>query len=115
MSEEQLTHTDEANQDEIPSYPLPFADHSLQLPQEYEHLRQKCPVARVHMPYGGDAFVPTRYQEIAQAFADPKCGAIQSSDGEVPRLEAGNVTGTEGSWREDETLTFGPAHLPVAW
>ena len=49
------------------------------------------------MPYGGDAFLPTRYQEIAQAFADPKCGAIQSSDGEVPRLEAGNVTGTEDS------------------
>ncbi|MFL5663768.1 MAG: cytochrome P450 [Ktedonobacteraceae bacterium] len=47
------------------------------------------------MPYGGDAFVPTRYEEIAQAFANPKCAAIQASDGAVPRLEAGNVTGTE--------------------
>jgi cytochrome P450 len=47
------------------------------------------------MPHGGDAFMPTRYDLIGQAFADPKCGAIQASDGVVPRLEAGAVTGTE--------------------
>ncbi len=97
MSQEHLTPTDEANQEEIPSFPFPFADHSLQMPEEYDRQRQQCPVARVHMPHGGDALMPTRYQEIAQAFADPKCGAIQASDGEVPRLEAGAVTGTEGS------------------
>src|SRR5690348_2245309 len=97
MSKEQLTHTDESNQEEIPSFPFPFADHSLQMPEEYERLRQQCPVARVHMPHGGDALMPTRYQEIAQAFADPKCGAIRASDGDVPRLEAGAVTGTEES------------------
>src|SRR5579884_4195063 len=95
MSQEHLTHTEEARQEEIPSYPFPFADHSLQLPEEYDRLRQQCPVARVHMPYGGDAFVPTRYELIGQAFADPKCGAIQASDGDVPRLEVGQVTGTE--------------------
>jgi cytochrome P450 len=97
MSNEQLTPIDDANQEKLPSYPIPFADHSLQLPEGYERLRQKCPVARVHMPHGGDAFMPTRYEEIAKAFADPKCGAILSSDGDVPRLEAGEVTGTEGS------------------
>ncbi|GHO50488.1 cytochrome P450 [Ktedonospora formicarum] len=97
MSQDQLTSANEANQEKLPSYPFPFADHSLQLPEEYDRLRQQCPVARVHMPYGGDAFMPTRYNEVAQAFADPKCGAIQASDGDVPRLEAGNVTGTEGS------------------
>jgi cytochrome P450 len=97
MSQEQLKHTDEANQEEIPSYPFPFADHSLELPEEYDRLRQQCPVARVHMPYGGDAFLPTRYEDIAKAFADPKCGMIQASDGAVPRLEAGAVIGAEGS------------------
>jgi cytochrome P450 len=97
MSQEQLKHTNEANQEEIPSFPFPFADHSLQLPEEYDRLRQQCPVARVHMPYGGDAFVPTRYEEIGQAFADPKCAAIRASDGEVPRLEAGEVTGVDDS------------------
>lgn len=95
MSKEQLTPTNEANPEELPSYPFPFADHSLEVPAEYDRLRQQCPVARVHLPYGGDAFMPTRYEEIAQAFADPKCAAIQASDGAVPRLEAGAVTGTE--------------------
>ncbi len=95
MSNEQLTPTNETRQEEIPSFPFPFADHSLEVPEEYDRLRQQCPVARVHMPYGGDAFVPTRYQEIGQALADPKCGAILASDGDVPRLEAGRVTGTE--------------------
>jgi cytochrome P450 len=95
MSKEQMAHTNEANQEEIPSFPFPFADHSLEVPEEYDRLRQQCPVARVHMPYGGDAYVPTRYGEIGQALADPKCGAILASDGDVPRLEAGRVTGTE--------------------
>ncbi len=48
MSNEQQTPSNETNQEEIPSYPFPFADHSLDLPKEYDQLRQKCPVARVH-------------------------------------------------------------------
>jgi cytochrome P450 len=97
MSQEQQIGTNKASQEDLPSYPFPFADHSLDVPTEYDRLRQQCPVARVHMPYGGDALVPTRYEEIAQGFANPKCDAIRTSDGDVPRLEAGNVTGTEGS------------------
>ncbi|HEU4325483.1 MAG TPA: hypothetical protein VFS21_20225, partial [Roseiflexaceae bacterium] len=97
MSHDQPTPAEQAGQEDLPSYPFPFADHSLELPEEYDRLRQQCPFARVHMPHGGDALVPTRYEEIAQAFADPKCGAIQASDGAVPRMEAGYVTGTEGS------------------
>lgn len=94
MSNEHLTPVDKTRQEDIPNYPLHFADHSLQIPAEYERLRQECPVARVHMPYGGDAFLPTRYEDIASVFTNPKCGLIQRSDGEVPRLEAGDVTGT---------------------
>nr|BBH86980.1 cytochrome P450 [Thermosporothrix sp. COM3] len=97
MSQEQLARPNETDQVELPSYPFPFADHSLELPEEYDRLREQCPVARVHMPYGGDAFVPTRYNEIGQAFANPRCGAILASDGDVPRLEAGKVTGVEDS------------------
>ncbi|GLV61100.1 cytochrome P450 [Dictyobacter sp. S3.2.2.5] len=97
MSQEQIPSRNEASEEQLPSYPFPFADHSLEVPQEYDHLRQQCPVARVHMPYGGDAVVPTRYTEIAQAFADPKYGAIKASDGDVPRLEAGAVTGSDES------------------
>lgn len=109
MSNEQLTPTNEANQEEIPSYPFPFADHSLQLPEEYDRLRQQCPVARVHMPYGGDAFLPTRYELIGQAFADPRCAAVKASDGAVPRLEAGAVTGTEERSEMGEIFTVSAA------
>lgn len=97
MSQESLTSAEANKQEELPSYPIPFADHSLVVSEEYDRLRQQCPVAKVHMPYGGDAFVPMRYEEVAHAFANPKCGAILASDGDVPRLEAGYVTGTEGS------------------
>jgi hypothetical protein len=79
MSQEQQIGTNKASQEDLPSYPFPFADHSLDVPTEYDRLRQQCPVARVHMPYGGDALVPTRYEEIAQGFANPKCDAIRTS------------------------------------
>lgn len=91
MSSEQHMKTSETPQDEIPHFPFPFADHSLACPPEYGRLRQECPVARVHMPYGGDAFLLTRHADIAKAFVDSRCGMIQKTDGDVPRLEAGSV------------------------
>lgn len=94
MSKEHLTPEEITSQEEIPSFPFPFEDHSLQLPAEYASLRQQCPVAKVHMPYGGDAFLPTHHQDIAKVFTDSRCGMIQFSDGPVPRLEAGAVIGT---------------------
>ncbi|GCE07427.1 cytochrome P450 [Dictyobacter aurantiacus] len=97
MSQEPITPNVETEQQDIPNYPFPFAPHSLSIPAEYERLRNECPVARVHMPYGGDAFLPTRYQDIAKAFGDPKCAPILRSDGDVPRMEAGDVTGTSAS------------------
>jgi len=109
MSNEQQTPSNEANQEEIPSYPFPFADHSLDLPKEYDQLRQKCPVARVHMPYGGDAFLPTTYELIGQAFADPRCATIKASDGDLPRLEAGAITGTEEGSEMGEIFTVSAA------
>src|ERR1700753_3299504 len=81
MSNEQQVKTTEINEQEIPSFPFPFADHSLECPAEYGRLRQECPVARVHMPHGGDAILPTRYADITKAFTDPNCDLIQSTDG----------------------------------
>lgn len=96
MSHEQQSPA-ETPGEAITAFPIPFADHSLELPEEYDRLRQQCPFARVHMPYGGDALLPTRYEEIAQGFANPKCRAIQKSDGDVPRLEAGYTIGADNS------------------
>jgi cytochrome P450 len=97
MSNEQDTTTkdpvQQTQQEELLHYPIPFADHSLECPAEYGRLRQECPVAKVRMPYGGDAQLVTRHADIAKVFTDPHAGTITLEDGDVPRLEAGHVTG----------------------
>jgi cytochrome P450 len=90
LSDERQVKT---TQKDIPHYP--FVNHNLEYPAEFEHLRQTCPVARVAMPYGGEAVLLTRYADIVKGFTDPGCAMIQRSDGDVPRLEAGEVTGAE--------------------
>lgn len=92
-----MTHEQETikaeEQQELLAFPFPYADHSMECPAEYGRLRQECPVAKVHMPYGGDAFLLTRYTDVVKAYTDPQYDLIQLSDGDVPRLEAGRVTG----------------------
>ncbi|GHO92319.1 cytochrome P450 [Reticulibacter mediterranei] len=75
--------------EDIPAFPFPFADHSLECPAEYERMRQECPVAQVHMPRGGDAYLLTRYEDVFKTFADPNCRMIRPEDGNVPRREEG--------------------------
>jgi cytochrome P450 len=75
------------------SFPFAFADHSLESPAAYERLRQECPVARVQMPFGGDAFLLTRHADVARAGTDPHCGMIKEEDGDVPRREAKGLVG----------------------
>lgn len=70
-------------------YPFPLADHSLELPKKYTELQATCPVARVQMPYGGEALLLTRHADVVKAANDTRrCGTILNSDGEVPRQEA---------------------------
>jgi cytochrome P450 len=96
MSNEQQVKTPATPQEEIPNYPFPFAEHSLECPAEYAQLREKCPVARVHMPYGGDAYLLTTHADVVKAWTDPQCGIIQVADGDVPRREVGRVVGSGG-------------------
>ncbi|QBD75790.1 cytochrome P450 [Ktedonosporobacter rubrisoli] len=94
MSNEQEAKVQEVKQEAPLSFPIPFADHSLEMPETYEQLRQECPVARISMPYGGDAFLLTRHSDVAKAATDSRrCGTIKQSDGDVPRREAGNILG----------------------
>jgi cytochrome P450 len=90
VSQEQSVSTGTPRED-LPTFPFPFADHSLECPAEYGRLRQECPVARVHMPYGGDAYLLTRYEDVFRTFADPNCRTIRSEDGDVPRETKGVI------------------------
>ncbi len=85
--------------------PFPVPEHSLENPKEYERLRAECPVARVTMPYGGDAYLLTHHADIVKAATDAqRCGMILPSDGDVPRSEAGRVVGAT----EDSLFTVTP-------
>lgn len=93
MTHEQEAIRAEEQSEELLAFPFPYADHSMECPAEYGRLRQECPVAKVHMPYGGDAFLLTRYADVVKAYTDPQYDLIQLADGDVPRLEADRVTG----------------------
>jgi cytochrome P450 len=80
------------------AFPFRFPEQSLECPVEYEQLRQTCPVARVTLPYGGDAYLLTKHGDVAAAFADANSDTIKRADGEVPRFQPGRVQGSdEGS------------------
>ena len=98
MSNGQDVKTTERQSEEPLKFPFAFDDHSLECPVKYEQLRNECPVARVKMPYGGDAYVLTKHEDVIKGFTDPNSRPILLSDGDVPRNEPGRVTGTnEGS------------------
>jgi len=98
MSNEQDRNVQMQNvQQEVPHFPFPLADHSLELPKAYTQLQATCPVARVKMPYGGEALLLTRHADVVKATNDARrCGSILSSDGDVPRQEVAPRT-REGS------------------
>ncbi|GCE30053.1 cytochrome P450 [Dictyobacter alpinus] len=85
-----MSHTSE-----YPAFPFEAPDQRLSCPVEYERLRQECPVARVSLPFGGDAYLLTKHQDIVKAYTDSKSGMIQASDGDVPRFQPGRTIGTE--------------------
>jgi cytochrome P450 len=83
-------------QEQALAYPFPLAEHSLELadPTIYERLRAACPVARVRMPVGGEAFLLTKHSDVVQAFTDPRVGTVQISDGDIPRRGRGRGPGS---------------------
>lgn len=67
------------------SYPFTPIER-LDLHPRFAQLRDQCPVARVSMPYGGEAWLLTRYADIRQALADPRFSRAATVDREdIPR------------------------------
>ncbi len=95
MSDIQEVNTIARQPEEALEFPFQFADHSLECPVQYDQLRNECPVARVVMPFGGDAYLLTKHEDVIKAFTDPNSGTIQQSDGDIPRLQEGRTIGTE--------------------
>jgi cytochrome P450 RapN len=56
----------------------------LDLNPDYAQLREQ-PLVMVHMPYGGDAWLATRYDDIRTVLADPRFSRAETVGRDVPR------------------------------
>ncbi|MEU7146387.1 cytochrome P450 [Nocardia sp. NPDC046473] len=63
---------------------FPFGSQPGELEPEYARLRRESPVARVELPYGGQAWLLTRMSETKSALGDPRFSR-QAMRGDVPR------------------------------
>src|SRR5262245_21557358 len=79
-------------------YPIPVpADSALEPPAEWARLRQDRPMAPVVLPSGDGAALITRYADVKQVLADPRCTRVLSAD-DAARLtdsESGGVFNSE--------------------
>jgi len=66
-------------------YPFGPAD-KLDLHPRYAELREDQPMARITMPYGGEAWLATRYEDIRKLLADPRFSRAATVGTDVPRL-----------------------------
>lgn len=68
--------------------PFPFTEpDELVLNPEYLELQRDEPVARVRLPYGGDGWLATRYEDVKTVLADPRFSraAVMEPGADVPR------------------------------
>ncbi|AHH94990.1 cytochrome P450 [Kutzneria viridogrisea] len=66
--------------------PYPFSEaEKLALDPEYGRLRDNGELARVSMPYGGDAWLATSYEDVKTVLADPRFSRAATFNRDVPR------------------------------
>ncbi|BCK72912.1 cytochrome P450 [Streptomyces libani subsp. rufus] len=53
----------------------------------FAELREHEPISRVRLPYGGDAWLVTRYADVKAVLGDPRFGRTATTLPEVPRLQ----------------------------
>lgn len=67
------------------TYPFGPAERS-DLHPRYGELRRDQPLVRIAMPYGGEAWLPTRYEVMKTMLADPRFSRAAIVGKDVPRL-----------------------------
>lgn len=66
-------------------YPFSQADR-LELDPTYATIRADDPVTRVTLPYGGDGWLVTRYEDVRTVLADPRFSRAETVGADVPRV-----------------------------
>ena len=72
------------SQEPATPYPFGVAD-GLSVHPKLAEVRQTTPVLRIAMPYGGDAWLATRYDDVKMVLADPRFSMAATVGKDVPR------------------------------
>jgi cytochrome P450 len=65
----------------------------LELDPTYVHLRENEPLSRVKLPYGEEAWLVTRYDDVRTVLADPRFSRAETVTRDMPRLHPERVAG----------------------
>lgn len=52
----------------------------------FAELRSRTPIVRVRLPFGGTAWLLTRYRDIRDVLAAPECARAATTDPDTPRI-----------------------------
>ena len=66
-------------------YPFNESDR-LNLDPTYQELRRSCPVSRVVLPYGGEAWLAVRYAEVRTVLHDRRFSRAAVVGRQIPRV-----------------------------
>ncbi|TCO53579.1 cytochrome P450 [Actinocrispum wychmicini] len=76
-----------AVQHDCPVQAYPFGDpRGLELDPRYEDLRERDPLCRVRLPYGGDAWLVTRHEDVRTVMVDPRFSRAAGLGRDEPRV-----------------------------
>ncbi|MEN3614751.1 cytochrome P450 [Plantactinospora sp. ZYX-F-223] len=73
-----------STEQQVRDYPF-STPTALDLDPIYAHLTEHEPVSRVHMPYGGDAWLATGYHEVKSVLTDPRFSRQAVIGADFPR------------------------------
>jgi nocardicin N-oxygenase len=68
----------------VHTYPFEGEVEGLELHPKFEELRENEPLARVRLPYGGEGWMVTRYDDVRTANSDPRFSRAQIGE-DTPR------------------------------
>jgi cytochrome P450 len=73
--------------------PYPFREPTaLALEPEYARLREHEPLSRIALPYGGDAWLAVRHEDVRTVLSDPRFSRAALLDRDVPRTSPRRLT-----------------------
>ncbi|MEV7187869.1 cytochrome P450 [Kitasatospora sp. NPDC093102] len=104
---------------DLTAYPLPLSPYG-EPPAEFAELRAKCPVSRVRLPSGDQAWLVTGYDEVVSALSDQRLsraalrepGAVRTVSGEDFSDNPYNLLNQEGPDHARLRRLIAPAFTP---